>query len=552
MEKIVENRQCKNCGRQFEITDRDVVYYNKIKVLRPTFCPDCRQQRRLAIRNENNLFYRSCDLCKKKIVSLYHPSIDLRIYCPQCWWSDRWDAADYARDFDFSRPFFEQFSKLKKVVPHISLYVVGNENSDYVNMTAYCKNCYLLFAADFDEDCLYGTEVVKCRNCVDTLDCFESENCYEAVDVHKSYGLLFSQNCRTCRDSMFLYDCGGCNDCLFCSNLRNKSCCIFNTQCTKEEYEAKKNEILKNLNSGDKSKLFGEFDKLKREAIYKNLEQRNNENSVGSYLFDSKNCVECYDLTYGEDCKYVYTGFKARDVMDLCHLNDIELCYEGVSYGFGSYNALFSNAAWSARDVQYCEFVQSSSDLFGCISMKRKQFCILNKQYTKEQYKELRSRIIEYMKKTGEYGEFFPISLSPLAYNESLAYEYFPLVEEEAVARGFKWRDPDKRDYQALVYNVPANIESVEDGIVKEILGCNHCGKNYRITESELKFYRRYMLPVPLKCPVCRHRVRMGMRNPRKVVSANCYCCNKSIKTSRRINESPKIYCEECYLKEVY
>ena len=31
------------------------------------------------------------------------------------------------------------------------------------------------------------------------------------------------------------------------------------------------------------------------------------------------------------------------------------------------------------------------------------------------------------MKKTGEWGEFFPSSISPFGYNETVAMEYYPI-----------------------------------------------------------------------------------------------------------------------------
>jgi hypothetical protein len=58
----------------------------------------------------------------------------------------------------------------------------------------------------------------------------------------------------------------------------------------------------------------------------------------------------------------------------------------------------------------------------------------LNKQYTKEEYNILVPKIIEHMISTGERGEFFPPKYAPFGYNESLANEYFPLRQTEALA----------------------------------------------------------------------------------------------------------------------
>ncbi len=81
-----ENRVCQNCQNNFTIESNDFGFYEKMKVPIPTFCSDCRHQRRLAIRNERVFYYRNCDSCKKKIISYYHPDKKQVVWCPSCWW----------------------------------------------------------------------------------------------------------------------------------------------------------------------------------------------------------------------------------------------------------------------------------------------------------------------------------------------------------------------------------------------------------------------------------------------------------------------------------
>jgi hypothetical protein len=50
----------------------------------------------------------------------------------------------------------------------------------------------------------------------------------------------------------------------------------------------------------------------------------------------------------------------------------------------------------------------------------------LNKKYSKEDYETLLPKIIDHMKKTGEWGEFFPMEISPFKYEETKAVDYFP------------------------------------------------------------------------------------------------------------------------------
>ncbi|MEK0338466.1 MAG: hypothetical protein QQN41_13640, partial [Nitrosopumilus sp.] len=116
-----EIKNCQNCSQEFRIEPEDFDFYQKIEVPAPTFCPDCRKQRRLSFFNLINLYMRTCDLCKREKVSMYAPEILYKIYCPHCWWSDNWDPLEYGRDYDFSRPFFKQFNELWHEVPLLGL-----------------------------------------------------------------------------------------------------------------------------------------------------------------------------------------------------------------------------------------------------------------------------------------------------------------------------------------------------------------------------------------------------------------------------------------------
>ncbi|HRI36255.1 MAG TPA: hypothetical protein PK765_04235 [bacterium] len=83
--------------------------------------------------------------------------------------------------------------------------------------------------------------------------------------------------------------------------------------------------------------------------------------------------------------------------------------------------------------LYYCESCNATKDCFACVGLRNKQYCILNKQYTKEEYEALVPKIIDHMRSTGEWGEFFPSRLGLFGYNESVGNDYFPLSKEEAL-----------------------------------------------------------------------------------------------------------------------
>ena len=68
-----ETRACQNCKKDFAIEPDDFGFYEKINVPAPTFCPECRRQRRNAWRNTFTLYSRKCESCQKNVVSIYAP-----------------------------------------------------------------------------------------------------------------------------------------------------------------------------------------------------------------------------------------------------------------------------------------------------------------------------------------------------------------------------------------------------------------------------------------------------------------------------------------------
>ena len=186
------------------------------------------------------------------------------------------------------------------------------------------------------------------------------------------------------------------------------------------------------------------------------------------------------------------------------------------------------------------------------MGLKKHTYCILNKQYTKEEYEALMPKIIEHMKSTNEWGRWYDVERSPHGYNETIANEYFPLTKEQALERGYRWKDKDPKEYRPSSAVIPDNISDVPDTIINEVLACADCGKNYKLIEQELRFYRTHRLPVPRRCPDCRYHTLIERRPPPRLWDRSCAKCGKQTLSSYAPDRSETVYCEECYLQEVY
>jgi CxxC-x17-CxxC domain-containing protein len=558
MEKI-----CHQCSANFEITDEDLRFYEevsptvggvKLTIPPPTLCPDCRLQRRMAWRNDRTLHHRKSDLTGKQIIAMYSADKPYKVYDQDEWWSDQWDAMDYGRDFDFSRTFMEQFDGLSLDVPHMSLYTTQAENSYYTNHTLNLKNSYLIGGGGNSENCMYGRFIVSCNDVLDGASLFSCQWCYEGVASQNCYQCLYFTNCRNCSDCLMVEDCLSCKNCIGCFGLVNKEYCIFNEQLAQQEYE-KRREELSVLTPSIIDVLRGKLRELSARLPHRSSHIFASENCSGDMIFNSKNCYWCFDISECEDDKFVAFTPKGQHTYDATFTapDPVIWSYE-VGSTVGVQSAVCTYLAWFGDNIFYSTECHHCSNVFGCIGLRNKQFCIFNRQYTKEAYEELVPKIVDHMRTTGEWGEYFPVSSSRFCYNESVASDYFPLSKEEVLHRGWKWyegQDTENR-YLGPQVTLPEQITKIDDSITEQILTCEISGKPYKITLQELGFYRRMGLPIPRRSPDQRHKERLTLRNPRHLWQRTCANCGKTIETNYSPDHSERIYCEDCYLKTVY
>jgi len=562
-----ETKTCQNCKQDFTIEPDDFGFYEKIQVPPPTFCPECRLQRRLSWRNERALHKRTCEMCKQSTISVYSEHSPIKVFCNACWWSDKWEAMDYGVDFDESKPFFTQFFDLMHKVPSVSRFGSRTTlvNSEYTNMVGYLKNCYLVTHSDFNEDCAYGSNLTNSKDCIDTYFVHKCEGCYEIVNTHKSYNTMFSLDCMECYDVLFCKNCTGCSDCFGCVNLINKKYYIFNEPYTKEEYQKK----LEELYPSTQEKLDSAWKKSKN--LWENYPQKymhgiKNKNVSGDYIFNCKNVKDTYISAKLDDSRYcmLITPKEGRSshCYDFTHYGvNSELLYESLQVG-DSARVKFCWWCVPGQDMEYCMWCPDSKNVFGCVGLVKKEFCILNKQYGEEEYKTLREKIIKqmenmpYVDKKGrvyKYGEFFPMEGSPFGYNET-AHIYFPLTKKEIIEQGYIWREPDERDYQ---------IDNKTTFACPHEGKCMHnCALAFRFIPLEIDFYKKHNLPSPKLCFNCRHAERVALTNPPRLWQRQCMCdkrhshhtgkCDVEFETSYAPERPEIVYCERCYQQEVY
>jgi hypothetical protein len=589
-----ETKTCQNCKQSFTIAAEDFAFYERIAVPPPTWCPECRLMRRLTWRNERALYKRTCSLCGAGIIAMYPADAPHPVYCRECWYSDKWDATVYGRDYDFSRPFFNQFHDLLLVVPQIALQVSNSPGSDYVNQVANCKDCYLVTSGSDNEACMYCYRILNSKNVIDSGFGRQLEFCYEAVQCRESANSTFNDSCIASTDLQFCSDVRGSQSCFMSANIRHKSYMFRGAQLTKERFDQRMDAIdkgsYKNL-----EQYRTEYAKLREGRLHKFMLDQNSTNCSGNWLANCAESRHCFIGSNLERCKYGLMVANAKDCYDVNNgCCTMELAYECSTVGVNTYHTKLSADVWpDVRDATYSQSCRNDANqIFGCVSLRKKEYCILNKQYVREEYEKLVRRIIEHMDtqpyvdrkgRVYKYGEFFPSELSLFAYNETSAHDYFPRTEKQVEDLGLRWRVVKPEHYATTISakDLPDHINDVSDDIVDQIVGCLHEGKcghqcpaAFRITPNELQFYRQKKIALPRLCPNCRHYERFAMTNPYKLWHRKCQCsgkvsenrvytntiahqhhgaekCPNEFETSYAPERKEIVYCEQCYNAEV-
>src|SRR3989344_4358220 len=415
--KNPQSKVCTDCNKEFTIDFGDLVLYEKVGLKIPQQCFFCRLKQYFPFWMFWKFRKGTSDLSGESFITILPLNPRYPVYKSHEWWSDKWDPMTFGQDYDSSRSFFDQLKELQEKIPRPHQTGENNTNCDWCDDVWESKNCYLCRSLLKCENSSYIYRTIGTKDSFDITYSFNLQDSYDCLFCHDSFNLNFSENSRDSIESYFLFDCRNCQNCFMCWNLRNKKYCIRNTQYSKDDYE---NEIKKIKFDSYKNieNLKREFGKiLQNEAVHRENFNLRTTTSTGNYLTDCDKCVNCFSWEKSQNCRNHIRGTDSKDSIDqtFSWQNEVSGNNSGVFGGFqikhsSWYDGRYSEYLDNCVEVEYC---------FGCVGLRKKKFCILNKQYTKEEYEKLRAQIVKDMQKGGEYGKFSPYSLGLCDYNFS-------------------------------------------------------------------------------------------------------------------------------------
>lgn len=289
-----------------------------------------------------------------------------------------------------SEVFFKELKRLILSQPKLPSYSQNSEDCEYGDQIFYSKNLHNCFDCSNCTDSLFLYDSYMCANCMDCDYSIESELCYESVDAYKSFNCEFLENCANMRDSSYCYSCTDCHDVFGCSNLKSKSFCIFNRQFTEAEYREK----IKQFKALPAKEVLEMLEDIKEKYPWTQTNEANNENSsYGNYIYFNKNCYLCFDATHNQDCAYLYDSHRNTSSYDFTYSVQGELCYESLDSGY-SFNCDYMIYSAHCQNSSYLVNCANVKNSLGCVGISHKEYCILNRQCTKEEYDKLSMQIL--------------------------------------------------------------------------------------------------------------------------------------------------------------
>lgn len=409
--------------------------------------------------------------------------------------------------YDFDSSFFQNYAKLTQQTPFPARMIdPGSENSDFAEAVRRSKNIYLSHIVIHEcENILYTFYTQdRVRNVLNSVLVRDGcDNVYQSSGVIRWFNIFYSRYIVNCSNVWFSSNLMGCQECLFCDNLENQSYCIDNKPVDKAVYLAKKKEIL-----SDPAKFFAYY--MQVNLVSKNF---NSHNIKGQFCIDSNNVENGYFWYRVQDARNIFfVGHKEgrHNVLDT-------FCSDEVGYGdmFGCVNIGRANNVYLCdcivwQSLYYCFNCWECSYCLGCSWLKNKSFCILNKEYSKEDWYVLANKIFAQMESDWILWAYFPASTNPLYFNDTAAYLIDDSFTKEEVTKEWYLRRDEEinvdiapnadvittQDLAQYQWFDSVEKRQIDPEIMKKVIK-DEKWNYYKIVPMELDFLMKHGLPLP-------------------------------------------------------
>ncbi len=410
-------------------------------------------------------------------------------------------------EYNFEKDFFGNFSFILSNTPIASIFhYKDNLNSDYTDIAvdsknAYLSSCVVLYSQNVCYSFMVRGECIYIFNSLYVSE--NSENVYFSRWVIKSYKIFYSSYITNSNNIWFSSNLIWCSECISCSNLINQKYCINNKKLSKQNYLKEKDKILKN-----KRDFLNKY--INTDKIWKNYWS---ENISWNYVINSENVENGNYVSWTQDAKNImFIWAKSLNK----NFYDVFIAWWSWRYDnywvqntWGSDLVFCSACIWYSMNIFYSYFLDGCSYCIWCVWLKNKSYCILNKQYSKEEWEIMADKIFNQMNIDWILWDFFPWDLNPFYFNDTVAWLIWWFLKEEVEKEGYMWRKEEIKidipEWSVIVKSSELNDFqyynknwewTINPEIMKKVI-VDEKWNYYRIVKMEYDFLVKHWLPLP-------------------------------------------------------
>ncbi|EKD33417.1 MAG: hypothetical protein ACD_76C00034G0003 [uncultured bacterium] len=553
-------RVCALTGEKWFMDEEEIGWYKKFNVPASRLAPLTRWWCQTGFFLGYQWWWNKHAKTGKPILTFVHPATGIRVLPDKEWFEEDFVSAGRAVDFKLS--FFKQMRELQLAVPmlsdrnaqepinSISKFSMGDVNSYFVMFT---KSRNTLFSGwSFDVE-----------NCSELFNTSFVTNSFNIADSHHIHNCRFVRLSSNCLNSMFLFDCRNCEFCFGATNKRNKKYLWLNEQLSKDEWERRYSKIdMRSRLRLDEMVL--QFRQLVQDAIWPENFNEKAIDSIGEYLTNVTRVSWGYSCLDGvHDVKNVnYGKGDSYDSADCSGLVDSNNCYYSVN-SVRSSQIKYSYSCQDSQKLEYCMQCMNCEDCFGCIGLNRKKFCLLNKQYSEQDYWKLVDEIKCVMLSVGDYGEFLPLSMSTGYFPEAgarfvgapktIGVEKLGALDFDPNSEGAIGMELSQAKDIIQVSEVPDNINDIDSNewVGKAVFDPDF-KRRFSYLRPEIEFHKKMGIALSRKHFISRFQSMIEELNNGRLETDNCSNCENEIIVANSLSYPNRtIYCKPCYLQHI-
>jgi hypothetical protein len=554
-------RTCALTGEKWKMDKEEISWYRKFKVPPPDLSPISRRRMLWGFNVGVSIWWNKHAVTGKPLLSFVHPDNKIKVVPDKEWHAQDW-GEKFQGQVDMSKPFFPQLRELVQDIPIPAQRIFGEVKNTVGASLISAEDSFMVFGGIQDvKHSAYGYILKNDEFVFDSCYAHHSSDSCALNNCDRMFNCIYSFQCVDCMSSAFLFDCRNCEFCFGSSNLRNKKYIFFNQQLSSQEYEQKMSEV--DLSCSDKfeqyKKRFLEF--VGSEAIWPDSFNIDSQDSRGEYLNKCLRCNDCYLLEDSIGCYHTQLGHTKVEESAFC--SGIVLssdCYYSTGV-HSSQQAKICSIVSGCQNVEYCYNCIDCEYCFGCVGLKKQRYCILNKQYSEEEYWSVLDDLKCQMFESGEYGQYLPADFSPggIEFTTSL---YLDWSDEELERLGAVVMDPAKgtvltgegggqtHDMKS-VDEIPKCLkDATKEQIVNKAFLDKEIDRPFSIRENEFDFYKKHDLALPRRHYISRVKEVARLTNSLTSTEKQCSHCDGAIQVADNLTFSNrKVYCHDCYLK---